>query len=103
MGVVVFDEQGGCTLANAAARALGDRAVHALAAAAGSSREAAHVEAIGDRVVEVRTHPIAEDHGSFTLTTVTDVTRHHIQRELLGDDHQGLHRRPDRASQPDDV
>ena len=84
VGVVVFDEHGGCTLANAAARDLGDRAVHALAAAAGSSREAAHVEAIGDRVVEVRTHPVTEDHGSFTLTTVTDVTRHHrIQRELI--------------------
>ncbi|MEE7462485.1 bifunctional diguanylate cyclase/phosphodiesterase [Methylobacterium fujisawaense] len=84
VGVVVHDTQGHCVLANAAARALGDRAVQALPAAAGSARDAATVEALDDRMFEVRTRPVAEGRDGFTLTTLTDITHHHrIQRELI--------------------
>ncbi|MET3409354.1 EAL domain-containing protein [Methylobacterium sp. 1030] len=84
VGVVVHDGQGHCVLANAAARALGDRAVQALPAAAAGARDAGTVEAVDDRMLEVRTRPVAEDRDGFTLTTLIDVTQHHrIQRELI--------------------
>ncbi|KQS86382.1 diguanylate cyclase [Methylobacterium sp. Leaf361] len=84
VGVVVHDTQGHCVLANAAASALGDRAVQALHAAAAGARDAGTVEAVDDRMLEVRTRPVAEDRDGFTLTTLIDVTHHHrIQRELI--------------------
>ncbi|ACB27696.1 MULTISPECIES: putative bifunctional diguanylate cyclase/phosphodiesterase [Methylobacterium] len=84
VGVVVRDGQGHCILANAAARALGDRAVAALPAAPCDARDTAAVEAVDDRMFEVRTRPVAGGRDAFTLTTLTDVTHHHrIQRELI--------------------
>ncbi|XYD07800.1 EAL domain-containing protein [Methylobacterium sp. NMS12] len=84
VGVVVRDDQGHCVLANAAARALGDKAVQALPATTGGGRNAATVEAVDDRMFEVQTRPVAEGRDAFTLTTLTDVTHHHrIQRELI--------------------
>ncbi|WCS25247.1 EAL domain-containing protein [Methylobacterium sp. NMS14P] len=84
VGVVVRDDQGHCVLANAAARALGDKAVQALPATTGGGRDTATVEAVDDRMFEVQTRPVAEGPDAFTLTTLTDVTHHHrIQRELI--------------------
>ncbi|MGH1589041.1 putative bifunctional diguanylate cyclase/phosphodiesterase [Methylobacterium phyllosphaerae] len=84
VGVVVHDVDGLCILANAAARALGDQAVAACHAATAGSQDAASVEVIGDRVMEVQARPVVEGRAAYTLTTLTDVTYHHtLQRELI--------------------
>ncbi|SDA23487.1 diguanylate cyclase (GGDEF) domain-containing protein [Methylobacterium sp. UNC378MF] len=84
VGVVVHDRHGHCILANAAARRLGDKAIHARPAAAASERDVTNVELIDDRMVETQTQPVLEGRTGLTLTTLTDVTHHHrIQRELL--------------------
>jgi diguanylate cyclase (GGDEF)-like protein len=84
VGVVVHDERGLCVLANAAARALGPKAIHDLPEAACSQPEGMVVEEIGERVVEVRALPLHAERDGFTLTTIADVTQHHrIQRELI--------------------
>ncbi|MCJ2133934.1 EAL domain-containing protein [Methylobacterium sp. J-026] len=84
VGVVVHDEQGQCILANAAARALGPRAVDELSDSALASPAAAIVEAIGEHVVEAQAHPVVTEGATYTLTTLTEVTHHHaMQRELI--------------------
>jgi diguanylate cyclase (GGDEF)-like protein len=84
VGVVVHDAHGLCVLANAAARALGPKALHDLPEAACNQPEAAVIEEIGERVVEARALPLHAEQDAFTLTTLADVTQHHrIQRELI--------------------
>jgi diguanylate cyclase (GGDEF)-like protein len=84
VGVVVHDAHGLCVLANAAARALGPKALHDLPEAACNQPEGAVIEEIGERVVEARALPLQAELDTFTLTTLADVTQHHrIQRELI--------------------
>lgn len=84
IGIVVHDEQGLCILANAAAHALGPRALNDLPEAAFAKPEAAVVEAVGDRIVEAQACPVPADGETYTITTLTDVTHHHrVQRDLI--------------------
>lgn len=84
VGVVVHDEQGLCILANTAARALGPRAVNDLPASAFENPAVAVVAAIGDHIIEAQASPVTTETDTYTLTTLTDVTHHHvIQRDLI--------------------
>jgi diguanylate cyclase (GGDEF)-like protein len=84
VGVVVHDEDRLCILANAAAQALGPAAVQALPEAAFAQADGAALEIVDDRVVEVRARALRSEGETYLLTTLTDVTEHHvIQRDLV--------------------
>jgi diguanylate cyclase (GGDEF)-like protein len=84
VGIVVHDERGLCILANAAARTLGSGAIDELSASAFDSPDAAIIQEVGDRVIEAQAQPVGTEAAPYTLTTLTDVTHHHvIQRDLI--------------------
>jgi diguanylate cyclase (GGDEF)-like protein len=84
VGIVVHDDRGICILANAAAWALGSRAVHDLPGAARVRLGAPVVEPVGERVVEARASAILAERDRYLLTTLCDVTHHHaLQRDLI--------------------